>query len=1443
MDQYFLPRLHTARACLLSSVLLLAVLLVPAGVFAQQLVDDFNRANNNTVGGGWTESETAAPASVRIESNQLLMGSTTQGRDYVVQSTPGTYNTTLTNNTCLLTWAFNMRQTRTDPSGFDNINYGIAVVLAGSNANLLDGTGYAVVLGNGGATDPIRLVRYSNGLDLNSQLTNLIAAGDFGMEYLDIRVTYDPLTDQWTLYYTNNGDAGPFGDPLLAATSAGSTIDNTYTGSSHPIIGCLWNHNTAADHNGRFDNFYVPDACTQTTVEFTGSAATVNETGTSTTLTVSITNPDATNATTADVVLVSGDASRIGNYTTQTVTFPAGSGANQTVTVNLTDNGACDGDEVLVFELQNVAGGDNAVRVVPFVFTLTVLDNEVTQGILLGRQAFDGLGSDNWAITSNSGTISTSAGAGDTPASQRILSGTASWQVSNQNVALELATLNVGEYDDVVIRARLSSTSTTTGNGAEANDQVRFYVDLDGGGFPGTADITVAGQTNARWGFSTGTGLATTTAGAPLTYAPTDGNQDQTTEGYSFIEIFIPPGTATVALRVEGVNNQANEVWNLEDIEIIGDRCRPIYYSRNSGSETDPIWSHTRTGTAGAATWGANATAVVQNGDVITTTGTDWVLRELDVENGGTVALGSTDLEVHGTALTNNGTFTVTTGAVRLPGDEALALGGSGNFDLFDLEVDGADVTLTSAELRIRNSLDILSGTFDANNTGNPARNLVLVSDATATGRLGPVPLGAFSGAIVMERYVPAGVTNWRLISAPTVNNTLSSLEDDFITAGYPGSHVPAFDDPPGSNILWPSIRTYDETDPGTNLNDGLIGATSDAMVMGAGLGFAAWCGTTLTNTAAFTIDLRSAPRQGPVTLPMSWTDTGTPTVDGWNLVGNPLPSPVDFGSISLGADVEQFYYVFDPVSGNNAAWDEALQVSIPGGSLNGNIQSFQGFWLKANGADVTTSVDESDKVLDPSGGGLFGGAQAGPQPYARLRLIGAQNDFFDETLVHFGVGGETLGAHDILKFPFSHPTAPRIMSRSTDGHDLMLNAWGNPGTDMAIPIAIEVPADGPLTLRVYDAEGIMGLSCLVLEDLVTGQSMPLTDGMEYLFTATAGRTDRFMLLVAAPVERSFSDVTCAGAADGSATVSVPGGMAFDVTWKDAFGTTILSEAGAVGSASIGGLAGGSYTVSVVTAACGDLTSPFTLVEPMAMATSAATQEAACASATNGAVLLQVMGGTAPHQFLWSNGTTDADLMAVAPGSYSVTITDAHGCELQAGPFQVTAGAGPQSLFLPSATEVLVGEPVEFFNLSTWGASASWSFGDGGSSSDAEPIHVYTLPGVWTVTLTIERDGCVSVSTMDIVVNSSVAIPEGQAFEGVNVFLDERHVVVDLQRGTADEVVITVLDAMGRKVAERRTWITSGRERIALDHVAQGTVLVRLVEGVRSRTWKLPLVR
>ncbi len=228
------------------------------------LVDNFTRTNSTTVGNSWTEIETVA-GGAQIVSNRLQLGSTTAGIEFVYKDLSGFTGpiTTdgITNNTATLTWAFNFRQTRTDPSGFDASNYGVAFVLCKSTTPTSTGNGYAVLIGQSGTTDAIRLARFTGGINANADFTNIISGNDYGAEYLSVRVTYNPTTDEWALFTESNASAFPQSDPRSTSTQIGSnTANTTYTATGNDLryFGPMWNHATGASDNAIFDDVYAP---------------------------------------------------------------------------------------------------------------------------------------------------------------------------------------------------------------------------------------------------------------------------------------------------------------------------------------------------------------------------------------------------------------------------------------------------------------------------------------------------------------------------------------------------------------------------------------------------------------------------------------------------------------------------------------------------------------------------------------------------------------------------------------------------------------------------------------------------------------------------------------------------------------------------------------------------------------------------------------------------------------------------------------------------------------------------------------------------------------------------------------------------------------------------------------------------------------------------------
>ncbi len=170
-----------------------------------------------------------------------------------------TYNPILSQNAGIVSWTFNMRQIRTNPRGFEFGQYGVAFILAGTpGSNVSTGKGWALVLGNAGLTDPIRLVAYSNGLKTFSTKLSSRANGytDFGKEYTSARVEYNPADNRWTLYLRKDGSA--FQDPKTGSlVFQESLIHSDFVNEPLTVMGGYWSAATTRNQTAFFDNISV----------------------------------------------------------------------------------------------------------------------------------------------------------------------------------------------------------------------------------------------------------------------------------------------------------------------------------------------------------------------------------------------------------------------------------------------------------------------------------------------------------------------------------------------------------------------------------------------------------------------------------------------------------------------------------------------------------------------------------------------------------------------------------------------------------------------------------------------------------------------------------------------------------------------------------------------------------------------------------------------------------------------------------------------------------------------------------------------------------------------------------------------------------------------------------------------------------------------------------
>jgi len=217
------------------------------------------------------------------------------------------------------------------------------------------------------------------------------------------------------------------------------------------------------------------------------------------------------------------------------------------------------------------------------------------------------------------------------------------------------------------------------------------------------------------------------------------------------------------------------------------------------------------------------------------------------------------------------------------------------------------------------------------------------------------------------------------------------------------------------------------------------------------------------------------------------------------------------------------------------------------------------------------------------------------------------------------------------------------------------------------------------------------------------------------------------------------TDITCNGDNDRTATTNVTGGTPpYTYLWSNGATTP-----------SISGLAPGAYFVQVDDFFGCDDTLTIVITEPaVLLAGITSTVDVNCFGDATGAVSITVTGGTTPYSYVWSNGATSANLNGVIAGTYSVTVTDAHGCVTTAGPATLVEPAAALEATITSSINVdCNGNNTGSADLDVTGGTSPYAYlwSDGQTTEDASGL----FAGVATVTVT-DAQGCVDIVSVTI---------------------------------------------------------------------------------------------
>ncbi|EIA08539.1 ice-binding family protein [Flavobacterium frigoris] len=404
-----------------------------------------------------------------------------------------------------------------------------------------------------------------------------------------------------------------------------------------------------------------------------------------------------------------------------------------------------------------------------------------------------------------------------------------------------------------------------------------------------------------------------------------------------------------------------------------------------------------------------------------------------------------------------------TNSPVMIYGGSTIQTIGSNQFlgeKVYNLTVDNAigvnlNTNFTIANTLLINANKIVSvsplyqltamGTIN-NNAG--ASGLVLKSDATGTASLlhnsNNVPA-------TVQRYISGPVEGWHFLSSPVSNQSISgswlpvgSYGTGNVATGT-GYDLYLWDEPSfsfkykqdASSIGWNSVH------PGSNFS------------VGRGYLYS-------VQAANPTKEFQGNLNNGTINYPITTTATADPILielKGFNLVGNPYPSSVDWQATSGwdrtilessagGKDM----WVWNPTANNYGVFNSVSGVGT--NSISRYLAPMQGYFVKAasNGA-----IGFDNSVRTHTGAGNWFKNSGIKNGVIRIDVQSEDNSDADEVLIQFGYSDSKQGASKL----FSHVvTAPSLYMRS-NSVDYSVRYMTNTAENTSVPLKFKAGKDG----------------------------------------------------------------------------------------------------------------------------------------------------------------------------------------------------------------------------------------------------------------------------------------------------------------------------------------------------------------------------------------------
>ena len=489
-------------------------------------------------------------------------------------------------------------------------------------------------------------------------------------------------------------------------------------------------------------------------------------------------------------------------------------------------------------------------------------------------------------------------------------------------------------------------------------------------------------------------------------------------------------------------------------------------------------------------------TTLVQIPDVpnkpVLSAGATGTVNNLTIEIGSSLLISGNILQIAGT-ITNNGTFDASEGTILMNGSSAQTIGASvfSSNTIRNLTISNATGVSLLGLLNVTGIVNIQNGTLASDGY------LTLASSASQTALIDGSGAGTVTGNVTMQRYLPSAF-GYKYVSSPFQAATVNEFGDEIDL----GSSFPPF-------------YMYDES----RTTSGWVGYATSTNLMNPLTGYAAHFGS---SAIPLTVDIAGVVNNGPLSVTL-YNNNNTYT-QGFNLIGNPYPSPIDWdaaaGWTKTNIDNALYYFKSSTTDEYGGTYSTYINGISSDGLATAIIPSMQGFFIHVSDGlypvTGTLGLNNSVRITDLTHP-FMKSEEKSPLPLIRLGAAFADDPATtDPMVIYFDEKAQTgFDTYlDALKLMNTDFNVPNLYALGTDGTKLSIDALPeSPDSLRSIPLGLKTNINGNIVFRIIDIVEERSWDKIYITDLASGTENDLLNNKEYRVYLEAGEyKNRFFL-------------------------------------------------------------------------------------------------------------------------------------------------------------------------------------------------------------------------------------------------------------------------------------------------------------------------------------------